>query len=335
MTRLLAIVFALLALAVGGWAVVQSNQIAKLRADLAALDAERADLRKKIWAAEKLNHELASRSADLAASSAKAASAATAIAGEPDAQNRPPDLSDIPGRVMAFMDNPEMQRLMAVTQRANLDGRYSALFKNLHLSPADLDKFKNLLVEKQTSVMDVMAAARAQGLNGRENGDEIRKLVQDSQAEVDNNIRATLGDDAFTKYKSYEQTLPQRNVVSQLGQRLSYTATPLNDQQSEQLVQVLAQNAPPSTRQTAPGAPTVLTGPSGRTYVPGGGNRITDQAITQSQGVLSAPQVEAMRQLQQELQAQAQLAQQMRAGMGGRRAGNQPPAATPPVPPKG
>ncbi len=332
MSRLLAIVFALLAIIAGGWAVAQSNQIAKLRADLAALDTERTDLRKKIWAAEKLNRELASRSTDVAASSAKAV---TANAGESAGQIRPPDLSDIPGRVMAFMDNPEMQRLMAITQRANLDGRYSTLFKNLHLSPADLEKFKNLLVEKQTSAMDVLAAARAQGLNGRENGDEIRKLVQDSQMEADNNIRTALGDAAFTQYKSYEQTLPQRNTVSQLDQRLSYSATPLSDQQSEALVQVLAQNAPANTRQTTGAGVALMAGAGGRTFLPGGGNQITDQAITQAQGVLSAPQVTALQQLQQEQQAQAQLAQQMRANMGGRRNGNQQPTTTPPVPPKG
>ncbi|MBI3887040.1 MAG: hypothetical protein HY302_15125 [Opitutae bacterium] len=327
MARYLAVVFAVLALAAGGWAISRSKQIARLRSGLAALDAERADLRKKIWAAEKLNRELAAHPGDGAAGSASVAGAPSA-ATAPEAPVRPGDLSDIPGRVMAFMDNPEIQRLMTLTQRANLDGRFSPLFKNLRLSPADLEKFKNLLVEKQTSVMDVMAAARSQGLTGRENSAELRKLVQESQAEIDNNIRATLGDAAFNQYKTYEQTLPQRTVVNQLGQRLSYTATPLNDQQSEQLVQVLAQNAPPrSPAQTFAGA----IGAGNR-----GGNQITDQAIAQAQDVLSAPQIEAMRQLQQEQQAQAQLAQQMRAGMGGRRTGTaNPPPASPPVPPKG
>lgn len=341
MTRLLAIVFALLAVAAGGWAVSQSNRLAKSQTDLTTLDAERAELRKKLWALEKLNRELSSRPGGAGEATITPERTERQETGNDGPGRR--DFSDLPGRVMAFMDNPEMQRMVAITQRANLDGRFSALFKSLRLSPADLEKFKNLLVEKQSSAMDVMAAARAQGLSGRENAGELRQMVRDSQAEVDESIRATLGEAGFAQYKNFEQTLPQRTVVNQLDQRLSYSSTPLNPQQSEQLVQILAQNAPANSRANANaaaavfvGAETVAGGAGARVVMGGGGNRITDQAVTQAQGVLSAPQVEALRQLQQEQQAQAQLAQQMRNNMGGRRngTGGQAPTA-PPVPPKG
>lgn len=349
MTRLLAIVFALLAVAAGGWAVSQSKQLAKSQADLTALDTERAELRKKLWAQEKLNHELSQR---VSASADNVTTPAATVLTTGDSEtpgNARERLADLPGRVMAFMDNPEMQKMMAITQRANLDGRFSALFKNLRLSPAELEKFKDLLVEKQSSAMDVMAAARAQGMTGRENAGELRQMVRDSQAEIDNSIRATLGEAGFAQYKNYEQTLPQRTVVSQLDQRLSYSSTPLNPQQSEQLVQILSQNAPTNPRNGGGGGPAqVFVSAEGggggaaatvtRAFVGGGvgGSRITDQAVTQAQGVLSAPQMEALRALQQEQQAQAQLAQQMRNNMGGRRnsPGGQSPS-TPPVPPKG
>ena len=338
MSRYLAIFFALAALATGGWAISQTQQLAKLRADLAALDAERGDLRKKLWALEKLNQQLASRPAPNE-NSRPAGDPATNPGG--NSADAPPgslgaDVANLQGRFMAMMDNPEIQHLMSITQRAQLDGRYSALFKNLNLSPADLEKFKNLLVEKQTSMMDVMAAARSQGLTGRENRDEIRKLVTDAQTEIDNSIRTSIGESAFAQYKNYEQTLPQRTVVGQLDQRLSYSTTPLTGQQSEQMVQILAQNAAPSKRPTDANLPTAVAIGGGHTFFPGG-NQVTDKAITQSQGVLSAPQVDALRQLQQEQQAQAQLAQQMRAASGNRRGattGQTPPSPTPPVPPK-
>src|SRR5207245_2704367 len=90
----------------------------------------------------------------------------------------------------------------------------------------------------------VMAAARSEGLTGRENRDQIRELVQNAQNEVDSTIRSTLGDAAFAQYQSYEATQPQRAVVSQLEQRLSYSSTPLSDTQSQQLVQILAETSP-------------------------------------------------------------------------------------------
>jgi hypothetical protein len=65
------------------------------------------------------------------------------------------------------------------------------------------------------------------------------------------------------------------------------------------------------------------------------GAKVTDAAITQAQGVLSAPQVAALQSIQQEQQASAQLAQQMRASFQRNNAattaaaGSTPAAATP------
>jgi hypothetical protein len=201
-----------------------------------------------------------------------------------------------------------VQRLLATQQRGALDARYAALFKSLNLSPAQLEQFKNLLVEKRTAVADVMAAARSQGLTGRDNRDELRALVQNAQNEVDNSIRATIGDAAYQQYQSFEQTQSQRTVVSQLQQRLSYTDAPLTDAQTEQLVQVLAT----TTDQKNPNAGGVRT-PAGRIGLGGsGGAQITDAAVAQSATVLSTAQQQALQQLQAEQQAQAQLAKLLR-----------------------
>jgi hypothetical protein len=208
-----------------------------------------------------------------------------------------------PGFV-ARRDSPETQHLMAMQRRAALDGRYAALFRQLNLNPADLERLKALLVEKQTAASDVFSVARAEGLNPRENREQISQLVAKFEAESDDAIRSTLGESVFQQYQQYEQTLPQRNVASQLEQRLSYSSTPLNSGQTEQLVRVLAA-ASPATR----GNPAAFLPPG--VVLPGRGVTITDSVIAQSQGFLSAPQVESLRQLQQEQAAQAQLRQQM------------------------
>jgi hypothetical protein len=211
----------------------------------------------------------------------------------------------------AFRDSPEVQALMALERKAALDGRYAGLFKKLNLSPADLEKFKSLLADKQATLADVLSAARTQGLNPRDNRDEIRALVANYEAESDATIQATLGSGAYAAYKQYEQTLPQRNVVGQLEQRLSYSSTPLSADQSEQLVSLLAAAAPARDNNATPGLFAAPGGGAGG-FGGRGGTTIPDSVVAQSQSILSATQVAALKQLQQEQAAAAALRQQMR-----------------------
>ena len=322
MNRLPLIILGLIVLASAGFGVYQLDQVQKLARNASAWESERAALQKKIWDLQRQNGELERRRAGPAAGSLATNDNGPGARdeGRPNGGAGPGDgafRSRIDGgRFGAMLANPEMQKLMAVQQKGALDNRYSPLFKQLNLSPADLEKFKNLLVEKQTAVMDVMAAARSEGLTGRENRDQIRELVQNAQNDVDTTIKATLGDAAYSQYQNFETTQPQRAVVSQLEQRLSYSSTPLSDTQSQQLVQILAATSPThdngSGRNGGFGGAMVALAPGGGgTFF--GGPTITADTINQAQGVLSAQQLSALQSLQQEQQAAAQLRQQMRA----------------------
>jgi hypothetical protein len=196
----------------------------------------------------------------------------------------------------ALMANPEFAQAMSVQQRAALDGRYADLFKKLQLAPADLEKLKTLLVERQTTRMDVMTSARAQGLDPRTNRDELNKLTAAAQAEVDANIKTALGETVYNQYQNYETTQPQRSLVGQLDQRLSYTDTPLNATQAEFLVTALAN----STAGTGSGG-------GGRISLP-----IADAVIQQSQSILTPGQLAALKQLQAEQMAQQKMHELMR-----------------------
>lgn len=202
----------------------------------------------------------------------------------------------------AMMANPDFAKAMNLQQRASLDARYAELFKQLKLPPETLERFKDLLVERQTSRMDVMMAARENGLNPRDNRDEIQKLVTQAQADVDANIKATLGDAAFSQYNTYETTQPQRTVVASLDQRLAYSGTPLTQVQSDFLVQALSGSASADTG----GMP----GPIGWS----GGNRatITDDVIQRAQNVFSSDQITALKQLKAEQDAQNTMRDLMR-----------------------
>lgn len=327
---LLLLAFVLIAATTVFYAIQQQKSLKSAREAAAALEKERNELRKKLWDLEKRRGELEAQM--------------KSRRGGPDGEQLPPDMAGLDvggrmggpggeggpfGRLMAMMDNPEVQRLMAMQQRGALDSRYAALFKSLNLTPAQLEQFKNLLVEKRTSLADVMAAARSQGLNGRENRDEIRALVQNAQSEIDASIRSAIGEAAYAQYQSFEQTQPERNVASQLQQRLSYSDSPLTDSQVEQLVQLLST----TTDRNVPTASSVRAAGSRIGFGGNSGALITDQTITQATTVLSASQAQALQQLQQEQQAQAQLAKLMREQL--RNNSGNSSTTTNPVPPKG
>ena len=243
----------------------------------------------------------------------EAAAPADAAAANTRRNNRP--------NFTALMNNPEVVKTWNLQQRGQLDGRFAALFKQLNLSPVQLENLKNLLVERQSTAMEIFATARDKGLDPNANRTEIQKLVADSQSEVDQSIKAALGDTGYQQYQNYQNTQAQRAVVSQIDQRLSYSATPLTSSQSQFLVQALST---PTT-----GTATVDQNGGSPGGSPWGGNRggvtITDTVIQQAQNVLMPDQVAALKQIQAEQQAQQKLGQLMRdAGItgGGRLRGN-------------
>jgi hypothetical protein len=352
--NLLIALLALTTVAAGTFAWQQHYRASVLAAAKTGLtDAERAELQQKIWDAERRAHDL---EAELAALRDRAPlPGLVAAPGEPEgggpggrgdaaAGLRNRRGGDRGNPMAALMENPEYNQLLTVQQKSMLDGRYAALFKNLKLSPAELEKFKDLLVERQNASRDVMSAARAEGLNGRESRDEIRKLVDQAQAEVDATIQATLGAERFAQYKQYEQTFPQRSLVTQLDQRLGYSGAALSPTQTEQLVQILASSsaaAGNSANGGRAGQNFALGGGMGGGFAPNnfGRTTITDATIAQAQSVLAPSQVAALKQLQAEQQAQRQLMEMMRAqaqnranppsGSPGGATGNAGPSAKP------
>lgn len=306
-TKNYVIAFLALTTVAGGamaWNFSQRLALARADADLAA--AQRADWQKRIWDAEKRRTELETQ----LASTTKDPTESTERRGP----GGPGGMRGGPmGNMAALLENPEFAKAWNTQQKAALDARFAGLFKKLNLSPEALDKLKSLLVEKQNSRMDVMTAAREQGLDPRTNRAELQALEQQAQADVDASIQSTLGATAYAEYQAYEQTLSQRSVVSQLETRLSYSSTALTSAQSEALVSILA-----STQSTDGSTAVNVTAMGGAadiaTAMMGGRSStvITDAAITQAASVLSADQVTALKSIQAEQQAQAQMGQLLR-----------------------
>ena len=190
-----------------------------------------------------------------------------------------------------LMKDPEFAAAMKLEQEARIEQRYGVLFKQLNLPADKIAALKSFLAERENANREVMASAAAQGLNPRDNRDELRQLAAELQAEVDANIKSTLGDNVLAAINTYNATSSQRNTVNDLNQKLTYSAQPLNDTQSKMLTTILAETGQQNGR----------------------GTLITDATITRAQGVLMPSQVEALKKLQAEQQAQQLVQAKMRA----------------------
>jgi hypothetical protein len=268
--------------------------------------SQQLELTEKLKAAQTyisdLEARLAAQTAAASPSETNTAEVGTTPASASRRAPEPPDNSQDSRRaaLAALRNDPEFMQLVATQQRGQIDGRYATLFRQLNLSPSQIDAFKNLLLEKQNARREVMMAAQENGLNPRENRDELRKLVEQSNTETDAEILSLLGQEKFNQYQTYESTGSQRALVEQIGRSLSYSSAPLTDAQSMALVQILAQNQPAGSADTS--APERFQ----RSIT------ITDAVISQARRILAPEQVKALQEQQAAQQAAARLQELMR-----------------------
>jgi hypothetical protein len=290
----------------------QHLELIEARARLMGLDGT-DELAQRLRDAERRNQLLENRIAALQAKAADETVPATQSTTASDDAHRGRSAQRSP------LDNPQVQLMRSRQLKASLDARYGTLFKQWNLSPEQLDKVKNLLAERQATLIDVMMSAREQGISPYENPAAVRALLAEAQKGVDSNLRSALGDAAYTEFQAFEETAPQRRVVSQLEQELSYSETPLTPAQSDQLMKILAANTPPDYV-ALPVGPGAGGGPGmgmglGLGGGPGSGGGgsvataapITATAISQAQPLLSEKQLSALVELQQQQQGQQQL----------------------------
>ena len=219
-----------------------------------------------------------------------------------------------------LVQNPEFLTALGTYQQGVLDSRFAGLFRKLNLSGAELAAFKRLLTQKESAEFDVVAVGETVS-DGPLSPEELRSTVRTVQAQVENEIRASLGSDRYAVYREYEATLPQRTTVAQLEQRLSYSPTPLTPAQSESMIHILATHAPTTNAVVA--APTaVVTETDSNDSLPLVRHGtvaavVTDDAVAQAQTILTADQLEALHQIQNEQQSAVLASQFLRAAYPG------------------
>lgn len=253
-----------------------------------------------------------------ALSSSPSAESGRAVASAQAVIKADTGLTPFENAILSILTDPQLSKLLVTQQGAQLQQKFGDLFKELNLSPEMAAKFGNLLLDKQLAMFDVLAAVQSQGLSGPDAQAAIHQLLSATRQQINGNIRDLLGSADYQQYLSYERTVPQRSEVAQLQVALQQSGDPLQQFQSAQLVNILAQDAAVQQRAArasgsnivkviVPGTSLTGTVPS----VP-----ISESAITAAQGILTPAQLHALQQLQQEQQAQQiirELARQSRA----------------------
>jgi hypothetical protein len=134
----------------------------------------------------------------------------------------------------------ERVRLDTLIRKGELDQTYPALFRHLRLSPADLDRFKGLLVERNQAIYDANKLAKDLGLTFATQA-EAKTVGESGLAEIDPPIAALLGQEKFDYFKTFEDTLPYRQKLLRFATKES---TPENDLLLDRLTAVYARTCP-------------------------------------------------------------------------------------------
>jgi len=174
----------------------------------------------------------------------------------PDAAATPDDTKPKgrDGFLAKMFKDPEMRKMLAAQQAAALRGFYSDFVKQAHMTPDEADKFFQLLQERQMALMDSSANMLA--------GSPIDvKSATAATNTADDALKDLLGPDRFTQYQAFEKTLGDRIQVQQFSQQLGAVGSPLQDYQSQALIQIMSQertNLPSLQSSGSPGVQQAL-----------------------------------------------------------------------------
>jgi hypothetical protein len=132
--------------------------------------------------------------------------------------------------------DPEMRKMLAAQQAGALRGFYSDFVKQAHLTPDEANHFFQLLQDRQMSLMDSSAnlmSGSAVDVNAATAG-----INTANQA-----LKDLLGPEGYREYQDFEKTLGDRIQVQQFSQQLGSVGSPLQDYQSQALIQIMSQES--------------------------------------------------------------------------------------------
>jgi hypothetical protein len=210
------------------------------------LDAERTvntDLQARMKALETMQQSFAAAFA-ARAQSATGTTDPQAAAGPADparqaAARRP--VEALISRARENLATPQGQQAVTGMVRAMLPRALPDLAKELNLSPAEAEKFMELLARQQNTQISQLAG----GGSVQEMVANAERIRQANEAE----IAAQLGG-KYPQWQEYQANLPMRQQVNQLQTTLSATGNQLSDSQTRPLIAALSAEQKRITEET-------------------------------------------------------------------------------------
>ena len=290
---------------------MQYQELIKLRAGL--LDPnERADLERRLADAEKRSHDLQDELTAL-----KGKEAPVDIAGPEDngpGENRGRRGPGGWGPWQSMASDPKLQRAHGDPTEGH--ARFPlcrALQEPEPDAPSSWISSRTCSLKSSRPCIDAMNAAREQGINPRTDPDAFNQAITQAPGGGRRPDPVGPGRRRLRPVPTIRSDASGEEHGQQLQQALSYTQTPLTDDQASQMVQLLPR--------TSPSGPERNRGHDKRGRARnrrpdlgnGGGNaQVTPETMTAAQGVLSRPAASALQQIQTQQQTQQQILQLMR-----------------------
>ena len=142
------------------------------------------------------------------------------------------------GEMSKMFKDPKMKEMIKSQQKAVLgpmiDKQYAALFQQLNMTPEQAATLKDLLQKKMLAGADAGMSMMDGSLDAAQRAD-LTKQIKSATDDYDAQIKQFLGDDTYPAFQAYEKTVPDRMTVSQFSDQLAGGASPLSNDQQQQL----------------------------------------------------------------------------------------------------
>jgi hypothetical protein len=215
------------------------------------------------------------------------------------------------GPVAALVQSPQLQAQYLEAKRARIERAYGPLFKSLNLSADQIARFGSIVMQREEQALDIAGAVPAALHSSFSDGQwftgslslsvggpasdpdtqAAAKLLQQANQGFQDAATGLLGPDGYHQLVDYQRAMPMRGVVDDLAGSLATSSSPLNPDQANQLVQILASaSASYGKGRTATLSPIDW-----------------DQALQGASGVLSSPQMASLNEVIAMRHAQDQL----------------------------
>jgi hypothetical protein len=204
-------------------------------------------------------------------------------------------------KLAELQETAELRKLAQLDAAVAIERGFAPLLRTLatemNVPSAQIEEFKALLVQRELAVADPQNSPATAGDAGG-----MANIVSAAVARIDEQIKQTLGESGYALYFQRESALAQRNTAELVARSLDVTATPFSPSQTEQLVATLALHPAPA-EVDVPGQIYGVARFATSTSL----STITDEAVAASADFLAVDQLQALRLVQTQQQAQQRL----------------------------